>query len=49
MHTAHSAMHIIQPATSTHAASEKDRLIGKPRFHFEPREVMQLLRTRIIG
>ena len=49
MHTAHSAMHIIQPATSTHAASEKDRLIGKPRFHFEPREVMQLLRNRIIG
>lgn len=49
MHTAHSAMHIIQPATSTHAASEKDRLISKPRFHFEPREVMQLLRTRIIG
>lgn len=49
MHTAYSAMHIIQPTTSTHATSEKDRLIGKPRFHFEPREVMQLLRTRIIG
>lgn len=43
------AMHIIQPATSTHSLSEKDRLIGKPRFHFEPAQVMQKLRERIIG
>ena len=47
-HSSH-AMHIIQPATSTHSISEKDRLIGKPRFHFEPSEVMQKLRERIIG
>lgn len=47
-HSSH-AMHIIQPATSTHSISEKDRLIGKPRFHFEPAEVMQKLRERIIG
>ncbi len=43
------AMHIIQPATSSHILSEKDRLIGKPRFHFEPTEVMQKLRQCIIG
>jgi ATP-dependent Clp protease ATP-binding subunit ClpA len=43
------AMHIIQPATSSHSTSEKDRLIGKPRFHFEPQTVMQQLRARIIG
>lgn len=43
------AIHIIQPQTSSHSASEKDRLIGKPRFHFEPHQVMQLLRQRIIG
>ncbi len=43
------AMHIIQPATSSHSLSEKDRLIGKPRFHFEPTEVMQKLRQCIIG
>ena len=43
------AMHIIQPATSSHSISEKDRLIGKPRFHFEPTQVMQKLRERIIG
>lgn len=43
------AMHIIQPATSSHSLSEKDRLIGKPRFHFEPQSVMQKLRERIIG
>ncbi|WP_298145301.1 AAA family ATPase [uncultured Acinetobacter sp.] len=43
------AVHIIQPATSSHSISEKDRLIGKPRFHFEPIQVMQKLRERIIG
>ena len=43
------AMHIIQPATSSHSLSEKDRLIGQPRFHFEPHQVMQKLRERIIG
>jgi ATP-dependent Clp protease ATP-binding subunit ClpA len=43
------AMHIIRPTTSTHSISEKDRLIGQPRFHFEPKTVMQKLRERIIG
>ncbi len=43
------AIHVIQPTTSSHAQSEKDRLIGKPRFHFEPSAVMQRLRERIIG
>ncbi|OAL77338.1 AAA family ATPase [Acinetobacter sp. SFB] len=43
------AMHIVKPVTATHSASEKDRLMGKPRFHFEPKDVMQLLHTRIIG
>lgn len=49
MNTAHSALHAVKPTTSTHSASEKDRLIGKPRFHFEPQAVMQSLRQRIIG
>ena len=44
-----SGIHIVQPSTSTHSLSERDRLIGKPRFHFEPNNVMQLLRERIIG
>ena len=44
-----SGIHIVQPSTSTHHLSERDRLIGKPRFHFEPNSVMQLLRERIIG
>ena len=43
------AFHAIQPALSSHSPSEKDRLIGKSRFHFEPAKVMQLLRDRIIG
>jgi len=33
----------------THKVSERDLLIGKPRFHFEPKTVMELLRERIIG
>ena len=49
MNTAHPALHAVKPTTSTHSASEKDRLIGKPRFHFEPQAVMQSLRQRIIG
>ena len=49
MTTQHSGFHIVQPGTSTHTASERDRLIGKPRFHFEPKAVMDLLRERIIG
>ena len=44
-----SGIHIVQPSTSTHHPSERARLIGKPRFHFEPSKVMQLLRERIIG
>lgn len=43
------AFHTIQPALSTHSPSEKERLMGKSRFHFEPATVMQLLRERIIG
>ena len=46
---ANPAIHIVQPATSTHSSAEKNRLMGKPRFHFEPQEVMQHLRARIIG
>ena len=42
------AIHVVKPVTGLHA-SEKDRLIGKPRFHFEPAEIMQRLRERIIG
>lgn len=49
MTTQHSGFHIVQPGTSTHTASERDRLIGKPRFHFESKAVMDLLRERIIG
>ncbi|CAB1207727.1 AAA family ATPase [Acinetobacter bouvetii] len=49
MTTANHAMHIVKPVTSTHSTSEKDKLIGKPRFHFEPQQVMQLLHARIIG
>lgn len=49
MTTQHSGFHVVQPGTSTHSTSERDRLIGKPRFHFEPKTVMDLLRERIIG
>lgn len=44
-----SGIHIVQPSSSTHHPSERDRRIGKPRFHFEPNHVMQLLRERMIG
>ena len=43
------AIHFIKPATTTQIPSEKDRMIGQPRFHFEPTVVMQHLRSRIIG
>ena len=46
---ANPAIHAVQPAASTHSSAEKNRLMGKPRFHFEPQEVMQRLRARIIG
>ncbi|WP_374665279.1 AAA family ATPase [Acinetobacter sp.] len=49
MTTANPAVHVIKPSTATHSASERDRLIGKPRFHFEPAAVMQALAQRIIG
>lgn len=49
MTNTHHAFHVIQPTTSTHSSAEKNRLIGQPRFHFEPQVIMQLLRTRIIG
>ncbi|MBO3661417.1 hypothetical protein KTG70_10640 [Acinetobacter variabilis] len=43
MTSSQSGIHVVQPATSSHSQSERDRLIGKPRFHFEPQTVMQLL------
>lgn len=49
MTSSQSGIHVVQPATSSHSQSERDRLIEKPRFHFEPQTVMQLLRERIIG
>ncbi|OTG63272.1 AAA family ATPase [Acinetobacter sp. ANC 3903] len=49
MTTPNHAMHIVKPTPSTHSISEKDKLIGKSRFHFEPLKVMQLLKQRIIG
>lgn len=39
----------VQAHLSMPQPSERDCLMGKPRFHFEPREVMGLLRERIIG
>lgn len=42
------ALHVVTTNTSSQL-SQKDRLIGQPRFHFEPHDVMQLLRARIIG
>lgn len=42
-------MYIVKPSTSTHSVSEKDRLIGRSRFHFKPAQVMKPLRERIIG
>ena len=49
MSTSSSGLHIIKPVTSTHSQSERDRLLGQPRFHFEPKLVMSRLRERIIG
>ncbi len=46
---ANPAIHIVQPAASAHSSAEKNRWMGKPRFHFEPQEVMLRLRERIIG
>lgn len=43
------AIHILKPTPSTPNNTEKDRGIGKSRFHFEPNQVMQHLRNRIIG
>ena len=43
------AIHIVKPNTSTHSNSEKEHVLGQPRFHFEPHQVMQHLRHRIIG
>ena len=49
MTTEHAAIHVLNPTTSSHHTTEKNRLMGKPRFHFEPQNVMQHLRQRIIG
>lgn len=44
---ANPAIHAVQPATSAHSSAQKNRLMGKPRFHFEPQEVMQPLLVRL--
>ncbi len=49
MTNANPAIHVVHPTTSTHSTAEKNRLMGKPRFHFEPHDVMQRLKQRIIG
>ena len=49
MTTPNSSIHVVQTSLSTHSTAEKNRLIGLPRFHFEPQKVMNLLRSRIIG
>ncbi|WP_353143956.1 AAA family ATPase [Acinetobacter pragensis] len=49
MTAANPAIHAVKPATPARSASEKDRLIGKPRFLFDPNTVMQALKQRIIG
>ncbi|WP_180092845.1 MULTISPECIES: AAA family ATPase [unclassified Acinetobacter] len=49
MTNANPAIHVAHPTTSTHSTAEKNRLMGKPRFHFEPHDVMQRLKQRIIG
>lgn len=43
------AIHIVKPTSSTQNHSEKDINLGKPRFHFEPINVLQHLHHRIIG
>ena len=45
----HHAIHMVKPTTSTPSPSEKNRLMDQPRFHFQPSQVMQRLRERIIG
>ena len=49
MTNANPAIHVAHPTTSTQSTAEKNRLMGKPRFHFEPHDVMQRLKQRIIG
>ena len=49
MSTTNHTIHAVHPVLSSHSVAEKNRLIGKPRFHFEPHAVMQKLRERIIG
>ena len=49
MSTPHAGIHLVRPSTSSQSPSERDRNIGKPRFHFEPQHVMARLRERIIG
>lgn len=49
MTNANPAIHVVKPTTSSLSNAEKKRLMGQPRFHFEPLEVMQLLKQRIIG
>ena len=43
------AIHIVKHNTSTRSSSEKERSLGKSRFHFEPKTVIQHLHHRIIG
>lgn len=41
-------IHIVKPTRSMHSP-EKEHILGKSRFHFEPVQVIQHLRNRIIG
>ena len=47
--TTNPAIHIVKPQLSSQHPAERQRLIGQPRFHFDPQQVMQLLKQRIIG
>lgn len=48
MTSTHQATHLMTTNTSQ-STTEKNRLMVKPRFHFEPQKVMQILHKRIIG
>ncbi|AWL27804.1 ATP-dependent Clp protease ATP-binding subunit [Acinetobacter defluvii] len=43
------AIHFVKSTLSNQTQSEKNHLMGQPRFHFEPQTVMQHLRQKIIG
>ena len=47
--TTNPAIHVVKPQTSSQHPAERQRLIGQPRFHFDPQHVMQYLKQRIIA